>query len=229
MGVKELEKVAIDSQKEPIQVGKDLSSVGLGGVSLQDHFFGITVEERREELRKHYPNGKIIAVDLGCHLSTVPGDMDRVRGVAAFGIDLNPILNVKQKLPAKRLIVADLNNMPHIPSDSFHYVRSFNCLSYTNPARSFPEIYRIMKPGAIADLDLEWWTEEHGDTLLALPIADQINVRAVRCGVSLVPQEIYCDKLSAFLSTYKERCKKDPEFNMSVARGTCLVMSKPNP
>lgn len=229
MGVKELEQVAIASQREPISTEKGRPAK-LSGLDLHNHFFGITVEERKEELRKYYPHGKIIAAELGCHMSTSVWEMNRIRGVAAFGIDLDPVLDTNQKFPAKRLIVANLNDMPHVPSDSFHYIRSFNCLSYTDPTKSFPEIYRVMKPGGIADLDLEWWIGEHKDTLLALPIADRLKVRGVtfkRDEMRLEPQEIYCDTLKSFLEVYRERCKSDPEFNMAVQRGTCFFMSKP--
>jgi hypothetical protein len=185
MNVEELEQIALNSQRAmPIKVDKSKRSPFFDGLRPLEEKLGISLVQRRDQIRRNYPTGPIIAAELGCFISTVVGEMQEVEDVEAFGIDRRPILDGHQSLPVARLIVADLNSMPHIPDNTFHYMLSFNCLSYTNITRSFPEIFRVMQAGGIADLDLEFWSERNIPDLMNLPIYKHLRIASVHSGFS---------------------------------------------
>jgi SAM-dependent methyltransferase len=172
MSIEELERIALASHKGRIPVREQVSEKN-DGLPRLEWIMHLSFPETIKWIKRRYPSEPIIVGEVGCYVATAVADMDKIDGVEAFGIDLDPILDSSRTLPEKRLIVADINQAPHIPDNSFHYVISNNCLSYTAPNRSFPEIFRILKPGGIADIHLESWVTENRNLMRRLPISQQ--------------------------------------------------------
>ena len=172
MNVEELERLALSTHDGVLEVVDD---IWYTSKAKYEQYLGVNFKKRVKELRAHYPKGPLLMADLGCHSDRVVKELNRLKHVEAFGIDIDPVHCRKHGSPKSRIIVADLNDMPHIPDDTFHYLISFNCLSYTDIARSFPEIYRILAAEGIADVDYEFW-ETQVEEFEALEIADLITV-----------------------------------------------------
>lgn len=219
MNVTELERIARESHNGQIRVEneRDYSH------GLQDHerMSGVSIRGRRDEIRRYYPNTPILAAELGCFVSTVVREMNQIEGIEAFGIDLEPILDGSQNLSPDRLIVADLNDMPHIPDESFHYMFSWNCLSYTEPTKSFPEIYRILAPGGIADLDLEFWHDRHVKELLGMELHRQ------GCLMVATSDGKYTGSIQDYAKHIQELAKTNQREAMFQQMSTRFVLTKP--
>lgn len=179
MGIKELERIAINSQK------CKLKGNGYSFSHLEEYesYLKISVKERVSELKNRFPKKRIIVGDLGCADGTAVGDLNRIEDIEGFGIDNDPsIYNPTDNAPIERFIVADLNGMPHIPNNSFHWAMSYNTLSCTNPKKSFLEIYRVLKKGGIADIELEGWLKRSFEEVRELGLWDSMNVVGVFSG-----------------------------------------------
>lgn len=156
MDILELEKIAL-ALHNGNPINSDHQSTELADY---EENMRTNVSEQIAQIRKNYPTGKIVAVDIGSMCGTAAAGLNRIEEVSGFGIDIGfESYNPKTGLPENRFIVADAESMPQIPNATFHYIISYNSLSYTDPTKSFPEIFRVLKPGGIADLDLEMWTE----------------------------------------------------------------------
>lgn len=201
-----LEKIAKESHNGNVEryqpEGRLRDKDGLG---TQEKMMGISVKQRIAQIRQNYPIGTVIAADLGCFDSAIVGDLNLLENVAAFGIDRTPRLNISQGLSPYRLIVADLEDMPQIPDNSFHYLMSFNALSYTNPKKSLPEIYRVLKPGGVADLDIEFWERKFKEQITSLQMSEDKHL-IVRFGNLVLSTEDYL--------AYKKKIEKDPKMKL---------------
>jgi len=178
MNVQELERLAIASHDGELKEC-DYDSGELGDY---EQFMGIRFADRIAQVRQHYPTEPIIVADLGCHTTMAASQMNGFEGVAAFGLDDSPCYNPSHGLPKSRVIRADLNDMKQIPDETFHYLLSFNCLSYTEVPKSFPEIFRVLKAGGIADLDLEFWLERNVPELRSLRMRDCLFMVGIHSG-----------------------------------------------
>ena len=231
MNVETLERIARESHNGAVETLEERSG-HRDGLSEHEWKLGLSIAQRIEGVRASYPNQTMLAAELGCFTASAVEDMDNLPGVEAFGIDLKPYLVKGQNLSPDRLIVADLNDMPHVPDESFQYVWSFNCLGYTDPTKSLPEIYRVLMPGGVADLDIEFWQRENPERIAALPIATHLKIRGVATqpsgdGICMTSYDL--GTVAEFLATYQQRCKEDKEFNYMVMPGTYFMMSKPKP
>ena len=201
-----LERIAKDTHNGQIEQYR-LRRTQMHSLKLQEEMLGISVRKRIDQIKSIYPKGTIIAADLGCFVSTIVGDLNKLEGVAAFGIDLSPKLDTTQDLSLNRLMVANLEDMPQIPNNSFHYLMSFNVLSYTDPNKSLPEIYRILKPCGIADLDIEFWEKNFKEKITNLELSRAGHLK-VRHGENTLPIKDYL--------AHKEELNKNPKNRLSL-------------
>lgn len=178
MTVEYLEKIAINSHKG------ELKTTNHNGSSLADyeHALNIVVAKRIDSIKKKFPNMPIIAADLGCAFGNAASELNKMEGVEGFGIDLFSSYNSSTGLPTERYILGNLNNLSKIPDNSFHYAISFNVLAYTKITESLPEIYRILKPGGEADLDIEHWFDENYKELTEMDLINHTTLVAVFSG-----------------------------------------------
>src|SRR4030042_4894954 len=219
MTIAELEKIARESHNGHIKVENERKYKS--GLCERERFMGISIARRRDEIKRFYLESPIIAAELGCFVSTAVGDMNQIDGIEAFGMDLKPILDGSQNLSSDRLIVADLNNMPHVPDRSFHYMLSFNCLSYTEPTKSFPEIYRVLKQGGIADLDLEFWEDRNIKELLNMELHKQGHL------VVATTSGKFQGSIPQYIRYIQDLAKRDSRQAMFEQMSTRFVLIKP--
>jgi len=217
MNIEELEQIALKSHNGQLEFSDEKPNP-FNGIARLEERLGINVKQRRDQIRRHYPNEPIIAAELGCFNATVVAEMQYIGGIEAFGIDKKPYLNRLLELPARRLIVADLNCMPQIPDNTFHYMLSFNTLSYTDITKSFPEIFRVLKPGGVADLDLEFWPEYIGRLEQSL-LYPQLMVASTRSD--------YRAKVEEFFRDIEKVKEESPELVGFFCYSTRLEMAKP--
>lgn len=187
VSVNDLEDVALNSQVVPITSSSDYGS------NLGKYQRGMAVDLLRtvELVKKQFQKGMIIGADIGCDCGLAAAQLAKSAGIEFFGIEPHPSIH-PQGLDAKRIIVASAEDMPNVPNNSFHFIISFNSLSYTNVRKSFPEIYRVLRPGGFAALDLEFWTERNVDDLGSLPMSEAINVASLG---RFLPIDEYLTKL----------------------------------
>jgi SAM-dependent methyltransferase len=178
MKILQLERIALGSHKGSPKNTKFQASDLQG----YEKGMGFKVSKQIAKIRQSYPTEKLFAVDIGCFSGTAAAGLNSIEGIYGFGIDIRwKGYNSHSGLPTNRFIAADAQAMPEIPDETFHYILSYNTLSYTDPIRSFPEIFRILKPGGKADLDLENWTK-HINELLELDMIENISLAGVFSG-----------------------------------------------
>lgn len=201
MGIKELERIAMKSQKCKLE-GNGYSSSPL---EVYEDSLKISVKERVSELKKRFPKERIIAGDFGCCFGTAVGDLNKIEGIEGFGLDIDSsAYNPTDNAPIERFMIADLNEMPHVPSNSFHWAISYNTLSYTDPKKSFLEIYRVLKKGGIADIELEGWLERNFEEVRNLDLWHSMKVVGVYSGFKGDLEE-YLEHLKKMREEAKDR------------------------
>lgn len=141
-----LENIAATSQKKPIQY-IDSESAGLFNYL---NNMGITSERFNAAVQKANSRGHVFIGDLGGGFGKASYELSSY-GFYAFNIK-NSYNITKNQLPSNRVIVADLNQMPEIPDNSFHILISHNALGMTDLRRSLQEADRILKPKGTAFL-----------------------------------------------------------------------------
>lgn len=129
---------------------------GYGLKEIED-LMRISFQQRVTELRRFYPQGQLVAAELGCGIPWVVEDMSQIEGISPYGLDLKPTLIPEFGPGDKCLIRCNLEHMPEIPDGTFHYCLSYNVLGGTALEHSIPEIFRVLRPHGIADLDIAYW------------------------------------------------------------------------
>ena len=163
----------------------------------------------------------MIVADIGGRAGTATNDLNNLRTTEgkeifeAFQIDPYPhLLEEKEALPLNRFIKADANDMPEVPTDTFHMVISFNALTYTDLAQSLPEIKRILRPGGIALLDIEHWSHEKKvEGVKKSGLADEVKM--IIRGVEPIPYLNIKEKLADLNPTEQMLAKMG---------GTCFIL-----
>tara|TARA_Y100000034_G_C6714615_1_gene315822 strand:- start:70 stop:690 length:621 start_codon:yes stop_codon:yes gene_type:complete len=168
MDIKELENIALDSQKDGFHIDSSYISPDLDTYAF---FNQSSFRDRILSLQQQY--GNLLIADLGGSGNLAISELNQFSSVEAFCIDLNPIFNPNFGY-RQRMIIADLNKILEIQDETFDYMFSFNALSYTIPSKSFPEIYRILKKGGTADIDLKFWAVSFYKEMLGLSFKDEL-------------------------------------------------------
>ncbi len=138
---------------------------------------GVSIRDRVKYLKQKFSNEPIFVADLGGGNGGLAGEINDYDGVEAFCIDEYLRIPHNGKLPRNRFIKANVENMPEIPNETFHYLISYNAImSYTDISKSIPEAYRILKPEGIADFDWEFPDEEQLVTLQRMPFFKYIKI-----------------------------------------------------
>ena len=153
MGIQDLERVALESYNGNFEAITRPDSISL---SAYENFLGISVHERISDFRTgfQYP---ILIGDVGCNVGVALAKLQELEYVEAFGIDIQPIYSEATPFRRERRIVANLENMPGIPDNTFDYLISYRTLHHTRVNLSLPEIHRILRHGGVADLSLRNW------------------------------------------------------------------------
>jgi len=223
MNLIDLQILAMESHGGNLQTSK-----GTSMLEKQQEYLGVSVAYGVAEISTRYDTPLLVA-DLGCYVASVAADLNEMHGVKSFGVDLRPHLPEGRNFPKYRLIVADLNSMPEIADNTFHYVMSFNVLAYTKLEQSLPEIFRILKPGGIADLDIEFWEMHHRNELENTPVHESLRVKGI-VPVNSKGNNDWETKDFGTINEHLVRIDSDPEdltFKIAVARGTMIEMRKP--
>jgi len=173
--VQDLERIALASHEDITPIEGIITTL-----RFYEQALNVSFKKRVKELRRVSQGNVILTADLGCGDSSAAYDMNQFQGVKAFGID-SALYLPESALPKERLIKANLNCMPEVPDNSFHYMISYNALSYRNTA-ALLEIFRVLRPGGIADLDIQEWAKT-GD-IRNLPLTRRLTLVGIFSGFS---------------------------------------------
>jgi len=154
MNYQELEKIAEQSQNEKGTCDSDIDIHG--EIRMFEMSLGVKISDRISYLRERFPNEPILVADIGGGSGGLAGEINRYSGVKTFVIDNCQRIPKKSTLPKNRFIILDAENMPEIPDNTFHYLVSFNAMTYMDISKSVPEAYRILRSDGLADLDWEF-------------------------------------------------------------------------
>jgi len=132
------------------------SETRYGGIRMFEMSLRVSIRKRIELLKARFPQEHLLVADIGGSHGDLTGEISKIGGVCPFVIDVYPCFPANSILSRNRFIRADAEKMPEIPDGAFHYIVSFNVLTYTDVSLSVPEIYRILRKGGIADLDWEF-------------------------------------------------------------------------
>ncbi len=115
---------------------------------------GLNLEQTTLELCQRFAERPLLALDVGGSCGELTARLAEA-GYAAFCLDRERYTRKVEGLSARRMIVRAAEDMFGVPDNTFHLITSTNALNCTDVERAVNEIYRVLKPGGEAFLDLD--------------------------------------------------------------------------
>ena len=124
-------------------------------------FAYIDFESLISKLKAQNPEEPLLAADIGGNIGTAAAELQTL-GCVSFVIDPHDSRSKSNAtLPPERFIQRRAEDMEGIPDNCFGLIVSFNVLSYSRDLKqAIHEITRVLKPGGVALIDIEWWMRE---------------------------------------------------------------------
>jgi SAM-dependent methyltransferase len=163
---------ALDLEDSEDRGSSRLASYSMG-------FADLDIPKLVASLKQGFPDELFIAADIGGYRGTAALDLERVGCDRCFVIDpYDGRTGSSSQLPANRFILRGAENMEGIPEDCFQFIISFNALTYTKDlSRSLTEIFRVLRPGGAAVVDIEWWAKGKDlQTLTNLSLPENVTM-----------------------------------------------------
>lgn len=151
--VKQLEEIAVKSQAgmNAKEGGGDFTT------TLADYQYYLgPARPKLDYLRKRFPGDVLLCAIVDCDEGAAVAELNRFRGVEAFGTGGDFLYEKRTGLPKNRYIASDSRGLPGIPDNSFHLVMHTGMDEPLHDLKQqISAIYRVTKPGGLAVLDVE--------------------------------------------------------------------------
>ena len=132
----------------------------------------------KDRIAKLEPGDPKIVLDLGSGDDAVADCLNRLPGVEAFCLDIDP--EKSSGLPSKRMFKANMEELNMFPSDSIDYIVSSAAIYHADMSKTLKEVFRVLSRRGKADIDL-YPRDANGvyadaaamDMIMQLPVQDR--------------------------------------------------------
>lgn len=177
-------------RQSPFSESSNLQSYSMG-------FAHLDIPKLIKGLKEDFLGEAFIAADIGGSYGTAAKNLESAGCDRCFVIDPHDFRSKSSpQLPENQFIARRAEDMHEIPDECFQFLISFNTLTYSNDlSKALSEICRVLRPGGVALVDIEWWSQGKDlETLANLTLAPDTGMNLLHLdrknsNISLVPLE----------------------------------------